>query len=106
MFSIHNTLSHLRSPIAHILDELKYNSSDINIIQNQWSYIIKQHGDEKSDTISFWIQVYNFKNSVGENTFKELSSFVLLLLDFPFSNAEVKRLFSLMALIKNKIRQK
>ena len=35
MFSIHNTLSNLRSSITHILEELKYNSSDIDIIQNQ-----------------------------------------------------------------------
>ena len=66
MFFIHNTLSHLRSLIKHILAELNYNSSY---------------------AISFWIKVYNFKNSVEENTLKKLSIFVLslhyIILHFP-----------------------
>lgn len=105
-FSIQNALKLIKEPIISILEEFNMSADQKEKIQSQWSYITEQHWETKTDTTSFWIEVYNFKNSIGENPFKELSSFVLSLLVLPFSNAEVERLFSLMGLIKSKLRSK
>lgn len=105
-FSIQNALNQIKEPITTILEEFKISSSQTENIQNQWSYITEQHWDTTLDTVSFWIEVQSFKNSIGENPFKELTTFVLSLLVLPFSNAEVERLFSLMGLVKNKLRSR
>lgn len=49
---------------------------------------------------------HNFKNSIGENPFIDLSRFVLRILSLPYSNDEVERTFSLMNLFKSKIRNR
>lgn len=103
-FSIDNTLKQIQDPIIEILDEMNFCAGEIEIIQNQWSYITEQVWDTKMNTTEFWIQVHNFKNSINENPFNNLSSFVLALSVLPFSNAEVERLFSLLGLVKSKLR--
>lgn len=105
-FSIENTLRETKGPIDILLKEFKKKAEDIEKIQNQWENITKQHWDTNMDTTTFWIQVFNLKNSVQENPFEELSEFVISLLVLPFSNADVERLFSTMGLVKNKIRNR
>lgn len=105
-YSIENTLKEIKEPITIILEEFKKGYNEIDIIQNQWENITKQHWDSNMDTTTFWIQVYNFKNSVEETPFKELAEFVLSLLVLPFSNADVERVFSTMGLVKTKIRNR
>lgn len=75
-------------------------------MQKQWKRLSDQKWDEHENTVNFWIEVNGFKNSVDENPFKELSEFVSSLLILPFSNADVERLFSMMGLIKNKLRNR
>lgn len=105
-FSIDNALKVIKNPISEILSEYNLNSTEIENIQNQWNNIAQQYWDTKMNITEFWIQVHNFRNSINENPFKDLSNFVISLLVLPFSNAEVERLFSLMTLIKNKQRSK
>lgn len=69
-----------------------------NICIHKWKEI------EKTD--EFWLEVHSFRDSLGENPFIELSSFVLRLLSLPYSNAEVERTFSLMNIVKTKIRNR
>ena len=56
--------------------------------------------------ISFWCSVYDFRNAVGVYCFRSLAKLVLTKLCLPISNAFVERVFSQVALVKNKIRNK
>nr|CAI5841355.1 unnamed protein product [Callosobruchus analis] len=58
------------------------------------------------DTIKlFWSEVLNYRNG-DDQPFKDLAEFCLELLILPHSNAEVERLFSVMNIIKSKLRNK
>lgn len=47
-----------------------------------------------------------YKNSSGEQPYRELAEYVLNCLSLPMSNAEVERIFSQLCLIKTKVRNK
>jgi len=46
------------------------------------------------------------KNSMGECIFKNIASLSLAILCLPFSNASVERVFSIMNIVKNKLRNR
>jgi len=80
--------------------------STIDKINVQWANIVSVKWIEKSNTISFWGEVFNYTDASGLNPFTELSSLAIRLLVLPWSNAEVERLFSQMNIVKTKLRNK
>lgn len=60
----------------------------------------------KKDTSSFWVDVYNFKNSCGNRAFPDLALFSLQVLSLPLANALVERVFSVMNVVKSKLRSR
>lgn len=61
---------------------------------------------EGVDIVTFWAAVGSVKNGAGTLVFKELASFVLSCLTLPLSNAVVERLFSVLAVVKTKLRNR
>lgn len=57
-----------------------------------------------SSAIEFWFKISQIKNAVGQSAFLEISKFALRALSLPVSNAVVERVFSVMAVVKTKIR--
>jgi hypothetical protein len=51
---------------------------------------------------SIWSEVLGYTNSDGIAVFSELAKFVLALMTWPHSNADIERLFSQMNIIKSK----
>ena len=60
----------------------------------------------KVDIIKFWAGVWSVQTAAGDRVFDDLARYVLALLSLPLSNAVVERLFSMLAIVKNKIRNK
>ena len=56
--------------------------------------------------IKFWGDVWDLKTADGRRVCGEIARFVLSVLTFPTSNAVVERLFSVLALVKSKIRNR
>lgn len=106
IFSVTNTLQTNKDSVIELLAKFDLSCSEIDIIQCQWNAIANKKWKNDTNTTNFWIEVSNYKNSVDENPFKELSAFVISLLVLPFSNADVERLFSTMGIIKTKLRNK
>ncbi|CAD6238482.1 GSCOCG00012538001-RA-CDS [Cotesia congregata] len=82
-------------------------------IERQWRNLrtmriseICDNVDENISTIDFWIAVNKIENSNGSKRFKDLAAFALRALSLPTSNADVERVFSVMALIKTKCRNR
>lgn len=59
-----------------------------------------------SSTPQFWSKVGEIKNAVGKPIFEKLSNFALIANSVPISNAFVERIFSIMSIIKTKIRNR
>lgn len=84
----------------------------LSVLENQYNLLL----EVKWETVygahifkscyTFWPIVAKHTRASAELAFKELSDFVLLLLSLPTSNASVERVFSIMNLTKNKLRNK
>ncbi|KAE8738355.1 hypothetical protein FOCC_FOCC016169 [Frankliniella occidentalis] len=58
------------------------------------------------DIMTFWTHVYDLKTGIGKQVFPDLARFVLAALSLPLSNAVVERLFSVLGIVKCKLRNK
>ena len=54
----------------------------------------------------YWAKVSSLENSCGEKRFGNISKLVLSLLSIPFSNATVERSFSILNIVKDKLRNR
>jgi hypothetical protein len=75
-------------------------------IVNQWNNIHIVNWSSKANTYDFWTEVLSYRDASGMNPYREVADLATKLLVLPHSNAEVERLFSQMALVKNKIRNR
>nr|CAI5844912.1 unnamed protein product [Callosobruchus analis] len=78
--------------------------SDIEIIESQWEKFHLIKWQNINDTCEFWYKVLQYKDSDNVHVFKELAEFAFSILSLPYSNAEVERLFSMMNIVKSKLR--
>lgn len=106
LFSVDNIFSSKIEDILKFIKEFINDQNEIEEFENCISNLKLCNWNKRERTELFWIEVHNFKNSVNENPFIKLSTFVLDLLTLPYSNAEVERVFSVMNLVKSKIRNK
>ncbi|XP_046841016.1 uncharacterized protein LOC124435111 [Xenia sp. Carnegie-2017] len=83
-------------------------SGDLGKLDQQYSRIGSiQWIDVNDQKIEqFWFVVINHVDASGDHDFQELGSLALSILALPFSNAAVERAFSLMALLKSKLRNR
>ncbi|XP_071573822.1 uncharacterized protein [Temnothorax nylanderi] len=97
------------------LNIIQDSNLDLEAMESQWmklasfqlSEICPDEDDvEVVDIIKFWSCVWNMKNGAGHHIFQDLAKFVLSALSLPLSNAVVERLFSVLNVIKTKLRNK
>lgn len=90
-------------------------ASDANkdAIEAQWRTLRTMRIDEVCEcrhesvsTVGFWTSVNKIESADGTKTFKDLSAFAIRALSLPTSNADVERVFSVMAVIKTKLRNR
>ena len=70
-------------------------------------YLLQEDPKNKTiDTVKFWVAVRRLTNANGDQCYKELADFALRSLSLPISNAVVERVFSVMAIVKTKLRNR
>ncbi|KAK3924462.1 Zinc finger MYM-type protein 1 [Frankliniella fusca] len=91
---------------------------DLDTLENQWMLLgstplpdLCTHPEmyskvEEMDVVHFWGCALTCKNAAGEYPFRELARFALRCLTIPISNAVVERIFSFLAAIKTKQRNR
>jgi len=89
---------------------------DIDDLANQWlelgtlplSEIIPDFTEDIQalDSVKFWASVSNMRNAGGDRPFLKLADFALKALTIPISNAVIERVFSVLASIKTKPRNR
>lgn len=91
-----------------LLSELQIPSEKLDMLEIQWCTLSNVHWDSASsnDGMKLWFEIYNYTNSKGENTYREIAEFAFTILSLPLSNASVERVFSFLNIIKSKLRNR
>lgn len=79
--------------------------SDVDETVKEWN-LLHRLEIEKCSSNEYWTKVSEDKNAGGMCRFKHISALARALLSLPFSNASVERAFSIVNIIKNKLRNK
>lgn len=106
VISVSNAIRYNKESLIPLLEELQILPTQASKIEMQWRSLESSMWSCKDDTNEFWGEVYNFKDAVGHNPYKELADFALQFLVLPISNADVERLFSVKNSIKTKVRNR
>lgn len=106
LLSAESILKQNKDDIIPLLQLFVTSRDTIDVINSQYTNISFVKWTETSSTSSFWVEVFYFKDSVGNNPFKELANFALEILSLPWSNAEVERVFSQLNIVKTKLRNR
>lgn len=104
--AVDHALKHNKRDIQEVVKMFIQEDSEIDKIVNQWNNIHLVKWTNTSNTYSFWLEVFDFKNAINENPFQELSDMALQILSLPFSNAYIERTFSIMNNYKTKTRNR
>ncbi|KAH0555273.1 hypothetical protein KQX54_016681 [Cotesia glomerata] len=93
--------------------ELSAEGADRDLIRIQWCQLrtLRLHDisiefDNNVEITKFWIAVWNLRDASGNQSFKELASFAIRALSLPISNADVERVFSVISIVKTKLRNR
>lgn len=91
----------------HFVPRENVSVSDIEIeyrqfLTVQWNEVFQ--GEIPEDTLKFWQKIITLKNASGDLLFKNISLYAFTLLSLPSSNASVERSFSIMNIVKSKLR--
>lgn len=88
------------------------NPDDLGKIENQYLKLVNVEWqsiftpEDLADSNKFWSQAWKYKNSGGEFAFRELAEYAIRVFCLPTSNAVVERVFSVMNVVKTKLRNK
>ncbi|QQP52435.1 Uncharacterized protein FKW44_004591 [Caligus rogercresseyi] len=74
---------------------------DLAALETQYQVVVFHPWTTTDDCHAevFWVEVFNYHDSSGEQAFRDLAQFALSLLAMPLSNPDVERVFSQMALV-------
>lgn len=89
-------LSQNKPQLATVSIMLKMYTGDLGALDAEYQAISFHEWKVKDDCQAeqFWAKVLNYKDSSGEQCFKDLALFALFLLEMPLSNADIERVFS------------
>lgn len=82
--------------------------NDVDSTIREWNLLHNHTAsvDNRTNTERYWSEVQDIKDAGGAQRFGNISRLVLALLSLPFSNASVERAFSILAIVKDKLRNK
>ena len=97
-----------RKPKLNELSFLPLFNGDLPSLQQQWDRlsVVRWNDADDAHVEEFWIQVLKYTDAANEAIFADVAKFALSMLCRPLSNASVERMFSQMALIKTKLRNR
>lgn len=106
LMSPKNATSQMKPDITTLAKSFKTVCNDVDSVVQEWNALHRTTWKSIQHTEEFWVEVYNFKNAVGDRTYGHVSKLALGILSLPFSNAVVERAFSQVAIIKDKLRNR
>lgn len=106
-FSPESASSIVKPDITEIASQFKNSvCPDIDAVTREWNLLHSAQVKNNESTERFWADVYSINDASGSKRFENISKLVLALLSLPFSNASVERAFSIVSIVKDKLRNK
>lgn len=106
-FTPENATAQVSQPdITILVSSFKTICKDCDATISEWNALHRIKWENTEDPESYWIEVAQNKNALGEARFGHISKLALALLSLPFSNATVERAFSIANVVKNKLRNR
>ena len=100
--------SQIKPDIKDVL--MQFNRVNIYGIKNEteaeWNQLQNKEWKNVTNSVEFYSEVYDDTDAAGHKRFENISKFAIALLSLPFSNASVERSFSMLNIVKNKLRNK
>lgn len=106
LLSVEKALCALKPSLIPLMEEVGVPKGTIDAVERQWQSLTTVRWADTSTTEKFWCEVMQYRDSSGENPFKEIADFAVSMLVLPYSNAEVERSFSQLNLLKTKLRNR
>ncbi|XP_077279781.1 uncharacterized protein LOC143907119, partial [Temnothorax americanus] len=98
--------SQIKPKIIELVVAFKNICKNIDMTIDEWNILHTKQWSKLSTPEEFWVEVFQYQNSAGQQQFGNITKFALAMLCLPFSNAVVERAFSIMNVIKNKLRNR
>lgn len=99
-FLCENLLKILGIPTAE-LDDLEYQWRTLPNVKREYAGV-----KDPNKALKFWFEVSKYTDAKGEQRCKKLALFAFRILSLSLSNAAIERIFSFLAVIKSKLRNK
>jgi len=109
VFSPDQSTSILKSDITNIVVEFNALVENVDCTLKEWNLLNSLDSEDVkqlNSTVEFWAYVSKIKDAGGQPKFGNISSLVLNLLCLPISNATVERAFSIMNIVRDKLRNR
>lgn len=97
--------SQMKPDITDIAIRFKSICGDVDETITEWN-LLHTVNINFSSTEDYWLQINKIINAGGYKKFGHISKLVLALMSLPFSNASVERTFSVVNIIKDKLRNR
>jgi hypothetical protein len=81
-----------------VLTQIEHQWNNFHLVLVQWS--------ETTNTELFWVEVALYSDASNENPFSDILNLAFKILCLPHSNADAKRVFRVMNIVKNKLSNK
>lgn len=106
-FSPQSASSKVKADITDIAAKFKHSlCNDISSTVQEWNILHRAEVAEVGCTETFWAEINELTDAGGNKRYGNISKLVLGLLSLPFSNAAVERAFSIVNIVKDKLRNK
>lgn len=98
--------SQVKPDITDLVVMFKNVCGSIDSTVDEWNMLHMTQWSHLTTSEQFWIEVHSDINAAGHQRFGHISKFALTMLCLPFSNAAVERAFSIVNIIKDKLRNR
>jgi hypothetical protein len=107
LFTPELATSQIQQPdITDVASTFENLCENVDSALSEWKLIPHSQWSNNCNTESFWVEVAKNTTAEGEQRYGNISKLALNLLCLPFSNAQVERAFSIMNIVKDKLRNK
>lgn len=106
MLSPQLATSQIKPKITELLTAFKNICRNVDSTVDEWNLLHIKQWSQLITPEEFWAEVLGYRDSAGQQQFSNIARFALAMLCLPFSNAVVERAFSIINIIKNKLRNR
>lgn len=106
MFSPKIASSQIKQDVSEVAAHFKSICLDVDETSRQWNMLHRLEIKNVASSDAYWSEVFEDCDASGQSRFGNISQLALALLSLPFSNAAVERGFSIVNIIKDKLRNK